>query len=176
MTAGMTHTLSRLVSGYFFALKVIVALLLGGMVVLVFSNVVLRYVFNSGISVYDELSRWAFVWLTFLGAIVALKERRHLGVDLLVAKLPASGRKACLVASHVLMLYATWLLLQGSWMQTVLNWDMPAAVSGLSTGLFYGVGVIFGVSAGLILLFDLWGLLAGRVSAEALLGTEDPAS
>ena len=60
------------------------------MVVLVFGNVVLRYAFNSGITVSEELSRWLFVWLTFLGAIVALKEHGHLGTDMLVGRLPAS--------------------------------------------------------------------------------------
>ena len=51
------------------------------MVVLVFGNVVLRYGFNSGITVSEELSRWLLVWLTFLGAIVAVREHAHLGVD-----------------------------------------------------------------------------------------------
>ena len=50
-----------------------IALLPGLMVVLVFGNVVLRYLANSGITVSEELSRWLFVWMTFLGAIVALK-------------------------------------------------------------------------------------------------------
>ena len=52
-----------------------IALLPGLMVVLVFGNVVLRYAANSGITVSEELSRWLFVWMTFLGAIVALKEQ-----------------------------------------------------------------------------------------------------
>ena len=63
-----------------------IALLLGLMVVLVFGNVVLRYLANSGISVSDELSRWLFVWMTFLGTIVALKEHAHLGSDMLVSR------------------------------------------------------------------------------------------
>jgi TRAP-type transport system small permease protein len=61
------------------------------MVVLVFGNVVLRYGFNLGITVSEEISRWLFVWLTFLGAIVAMREHGHLGVDTLVKRLPASG-------------------------------------------------------------------------------------
>ena len=65
------------------------------MVVLVFGNVVLRYGFNSGITVSEEVSRWLFVWLTFLGAIVALKEHGHLGSDMLVARLPPRGKKRC---------------------------------------------------------------------------------
>ena len=62
------------------------------MVVLVFGNVVLRYGFNSGITVSEELSRWLFVWLTFLGAIVALREHGHLGTDMLVVA-PAACRQ-----------------------------------------------------------------------------------
>lgn len=45
------------------------------MVVMVFGNVVLRYAFNSGIAISEEVSRWLFVWITFLGAIVAVRER-----------------------------------------------------------------------------------------------------
>jgi hypothetical protein len=39
--------------------------------------------------------RLLFVWLTFLGAIVALREHGHLGVDILVRRLPNVGKKIC---------------------------------------------------------------------------------
>lgn len=64
--------MGRLLDLYCRVLKVAIALCLLAMVALVFSNVVLRYVFNSGIATSEELSRWLLVWLTFLGAIVAL--------------------------------------------------------------------------------------------------------
>lgn len=160
--------MTRIVDGYFFALKVLIALFLAVMVVLVFGNVVLRYGFNSGITVSEELSRWLFVWLTFLGSILALREHAHLGVDTLVRRLPPRGRKACLVASQILMLYATWLLLLGSWRQTVINLHVAAPASGLSMGLFYGVGVVFGVSTGLVLLADLYRAARGRLSDAEL--------
>ncbi len=88
------------------------------MVVLVFGNVVLRYGFNSGITVSEEVSRWLFIWMTFLGAVVALKEHGHLGIDMVVQKLPPIGKKICLAVGHVVMLYIVWLLFQGSWEQT----------------------------------------------------------
>ena len=50
---------------------------------MVFGNVVLRYAFNSGIAVSEELSRFFFVWLTFIGAIVAMRDGAHLGMDTL---------------------------------------------------------------------------------------------
>jgi TRAP-type C4-dicarboxylate transport system permease small subunit len=160
--------MNMIVEGYFKLLKILIALFLAIMVVLVFGNVVLRYAFNSGITVSEELSRWLFVWLTFLGAIVALRARGHLGVDTLVKRLPNVGKRACLIVSQVLMLYATWLLLQGSWEQTLINWDVAAPASGLSTGWFYGVGVVFGISTGLILLADLYRTVTGRLSDEEL--------
>ncbi len=160
--------MSRVVDGYFVLLKALIALFLAIMVVLVFGNVVLRYAFNSGITVSEEVSRWLFVWLTFLGAIVAMREHAHLGVDSLVKRLPTAGKKFCLILSQLLMLYATWLLLRGSWEQTLINWDVAAPASGLSTGWFYGVGIVFAVSTGLILLNDLYRAVTGQLSEADL--------
>ena len=74
-------------------LEAVIAVCLAVMVVMVFGNVVLRYGFNSGITVSEELSRWLFVWLTFLGAVVALREHAHLGTDMLVSRLPPAGQE-----------------------------------------------------------------------------------
>ena len=89
--------MSRLIDGYCRALEYTIAALLAVMVVLVFGNVVLRYGLNSGITVSEEVSRWAFVWLTFLGALVALKEHAHLGSDMPVSgcRWPARSRAWC---------------------------------------------------------------------------------
>jgi len=146
------------------ALEAIIALCLAVMVVLVFGNVVLRYAFNSGITVSEELSRWLFVWLTFLGAIVALREHGHLGTEALVSRLGPVGRKACLVAGYLLMLGCCWLLFSGSLEQTKINWDNSAPSSGSSMAWFYAVGMVFGVSAGAILLADLVKLVTGHAT------------
>ena len=78
----------RVLRGYTRALDMLGGLFLAVMVVLVFGNVVLRYAFNSGLTMSEEVSRWLFVWLTFMGAVVALREHSHLGVDALVLRLP----------------------------------------------------------------------------------------
>ena len=71
--------LTRLIDWYCRAIRMGMVVALALMVVLVFGNVVLRYGFNTGITVSEELSRWLFVWITFMGAIVAMKEGTHLG-------------------------------------------------------------------------------------------------
>jgi TRAP-type transport system small permease protein len=160
--------MTRLINGYCRLLEWTIALALAIMVVLVFGNVVLRYAFNSGITVSEEVSRWLFVWLTFLGAIVALKEHGHLGSDMLVSRLPLLGKKACLVVGQLLMLYITWLMFAGSLEQAKINWDVEAPVTGASVALFYGAGVVFAVSAGVLLLREMWRALTGQLSAAEL--------
>jgi len=155
-------------SRYCRLLDFLMALALAVMVVLVFGNVVLRYAFNSGITVSEEVSRWLFVWLTFLGAIVAMKEHGHLGVDMLVSRLPDWGKKVCVVVGQLLMLWVCWLLFAGSWAQTRINLDVAAPTTGLSMGYFYFVGVVFAVSAAVFLLWDLWRVLSGQLQGDAL--------
>jgi TRAP-type C4-dicarboxylate transport system permease small subunit len=154
-------------------LKAAIVACLAVMVVLVFGNVVLRYAFNSGIASSEELSRWLLVWLTFLGAIVALREHAHLGVDTLVRALPPAGKRICFVLSYGLMLYADALLTEGSWKQTLITWGDSAPATGLSVGIFYASGIVFGVSAAVILLHDLWRVLTGRTSEEELVAIRE---
>ena len=154
-------------------LEAVIGFMLAVMVVLVFGNVVLRYGFNSGITISEELSRWLLVWLTFLGAIVAVREHTHLGVDTLVRKLSPMGKRICFIINYCLMLYADWLLLAGSWRQTIINLDDRAPATGLSLGIFYFVGVVFGVSAGIMLLYDLFRVVSGQASESDLVAVKE---
>jgi TRAP-type C4-dicarboxylate transport system permease small subunit len=160
--------LQKIVDRYCQLLSIIMVACLALMVVLVFGNVVLRYAFNSGLSVSEEVSRWLFIWITFLGAIVALREHAHLGSDMLVSRLPVIGKKACLVVGQVLMLFLTWLMFDGSLTQAKINWDVQAPVTGASMAIVYGAGVVFAVSAGALLLMDLLRTLTGNIRDDEL--------
>lgn len=160
--------MKKLIDGYFRILGLMMVLCLVGMVVLVFGNVVLRYGLNSGITSSEEVSRWLFVWLVFLGSIVALRERQHLGVEVLVRRLPVAGQKLCLVVSQVLMLCTLWLFLSGSWEQTLINLHVEAPATGWSMAIVYMVGIVFSVSAGAMVLWDMYRVLSGRMRDEEL--------
>ena len=157
------------VDGYFRLLKFLMVVCMAVMVVLVFGNVVLRYGFNSGITVSEELSRWLFVWLTFIGAIVAMREHAHLGMDSVVSRLPKLGKRICLIVSQLLMLLCVYLFFIGAWDQTLINIDNKAPATGLSSGLFYGIGLVFCVSAAGILLYDLWHSIRGDLTEAELI-------
>lgn len=165
--------MDKLLSGYCKLLEWAMALALAVMVALVFGNVVLRYAFNSGITVSEEVSRWLFVWLTFLGAIVALKDHGHLGSDMLVSRLGPTGKRVCLGLAQALMLYITWLLFSGSLAQARINLDVEAPVTGMSTAIFYASGVVFAVSTAVILLRDFWRTLTGQVAERDLVMVQE---
>ena len=165
--------MTRLFAGGCRLLEALLALCLALMVLLVFGNVVLRYAFDSGITVSEELSRWLFVWLTFLGAVVAIHERAHLGSDMLVSRLGRRGKKVCLVVSHAVMLYVTWLLWSGALAQIDINREVVAPVTGQSMAVFYASGAVFALLGSLLLLHGLWRLLSGRATDEELVAVQE---
>jgi len=165
--------LTRLIDWYCQAIRFGMVVALALMVVLVFGNVVLRYGFNTGITVSEELSRWLFVWITFMGAIVAMKEGTHLGSDTLVSRLSLAGKKVCFVLAHLLMLFACWLLFKGSLDQVIINRETTSAVMEISMAYFYACGMVLAVYGGVILLQQLWRMATGQLSEDELIGIRE---
>ena len=85
----------------------------------------------------------------------------------------SSGKRICFVLSYGLMLYANWLLLAGSWRQTIITAGDRAPATNLSVGLFYGAGIVFGLSAGVILIYDLVRVVTGAASEGDLVAVRE---
>ncbi|USG67365.1 TRAP transporter small permease [Brevibacillus ruminantium] len=143
-----------------------IALSLAFMAILVFGNVVLRYLFNSGITWSEEMSRFLFVWLIFLGAIGALKDNEHLSVDMLVKRLSPRMKKLVFVITNGLLLYVLWLVLDGSWKMTLINLNSSAPATGLPLGYVYGIGIVMSVCMAIVIISNLYRVLFGHRSVE----------
>jgi TRAP-type transport system small permease protein len=128
----------------------LMALALGLIVLLVFSNVVGRYALGTSFAGAEELSRLLFVWLVFLGAILTLRRRAHLGVELVQARLPRGARKVCAVITHVLTLYALYLFLVGSWAQTQIGLSNYSTVLRFPNAFISAAGLVCAASMMLI--------------------------
>ncbi|MBA2962056.1 TRAP transporter small permease subunit [Ramlibacter sp. MAH-25] len=167
----MDRWLARAVEG-------VLAFLMLGMVLMVFGNVVLRYAFNSGILFSEEMSRVFFVWMTFVGAIVAVREGTHLGMDNVVQRLPRAGKVLCLAASQLLVLACCAILFWGTWRQHEVNASMRAPVTGLSLIWVFGLGYVCSVAIGGLTLASLWRLARGQMAEAELVQvreTDEPA-
>jgi TRAP-type transport system small permease protein len=153
---------------FFKLLEFLVVAALVAMVVMVFGNVVLRYGFNSGILISEEMSRYCFIWLTYIGAMIAMREREHLGVDTLVKHLPRAGKAACLFISEALMLGVNVLFFIGTWKMHELQVTNVSPVVGISMIWVYGVGYVVAVVMALFNIAVLVRLVTGRLSDDEL--------
>ena len=89
--------------------RVLATIATAWLALIVFVAVVFRYMFNAPLTWSDEMAVSLFVWVSFLGAAVAMRENRHSGVDNLVAKL--SGRSLRIVQAITLVGVAMFLLI-----------------------------------------------------------------
>jgi TRAP-type C4-dicarboxylate transport system permease small subunit len=167
------QALQHAIDSFFRLLEVLIVVLMGAMVFMVFGNVVLRYGFNSGIDVSDEMARYCFIWLTYIGAMVAMREGAHLGVDSLVKRLPVGGKKAALFMSEALMLLCNGLFFLGTWKMHELQVSNVSPVVGLSMIWVYGIGYVVAVVMGLFNLNVMWRIVSGRIAESELVQVKE---
>lgn len=160
--------MQKLIDGFFKLLEFLVVAMLFAMVVMVFGNVVMRYAFDTGITVSEEMSRYCFIWLTYLGAMVTMREGGHLGMDTLVKVLPVTGKKVCLFLSEVLMLMCNGMFLWGTYQMHELQVSNISPVVGISMIWIYGIGYIVSVVIGAININKLYLLLSGQLSENEM--------
>lgn len=139
----MLERAARLITRGF---EILIVACLAIMGVLVFGNVVLRYAFNSGIAISEELSRLLFVWLIFMGAVLASAQRIHIGFDTLQQHVGPRLRRALKLFTGVLILIGCGIFIVGGWQQTRINLGNSYPVMGISYAWLYGVALVFGVA------------------------------
>ncbi|MEY2618572.1 MAG: putative small permease component [Pseudomonadota bacterium] len=169
------QALQHVIDGFFRLLELLIVVFMVAMVVMVFGNVVLRYGFNSGIDVSDEMARYCFVWLTYIGAMVAMREGEHLGVDTLIKHLSRGGKKTALFISEALMLLCNGLFVLGTWKMHELQVSNVSPVVGLSMIWVYGIGYIVGVVMAAFNLRVMWRILTGRITDNELVQVKEDA-
>ncbi len=125
--------LSRIVGGF-------IGLLLGLMVIIVFSNVIARYFLNSSLAWSEEISRFMLIWLAFLGSYLAFVKNEHLGLDLIVF-LPPKPAVIIRTIAGLLTIIALGIILYGGWSVTSFTiqsgWTSPALA--IPYGYIYAV-------------------------------------
>jgi TRAP-type C4-dicarboxylate transport system permease small subunit len=111
--------------------------LMAGMAVLVFANVVSRYVLNYSIVWVEEITRYMMVWVGFLGSGLVLRYGAHIAVDTFQDMLPPAAARA-LRAFIVLLLAATFAAM--TWLgirYAGFAWDQETPVLNWRTGIVY---------------------------------------
>ena len=150
------------------ALEWLLIVIFGLMVLLVFGNVVLRYGFNYGIIFSEEVSRFLFVWMVFLGSVLMLHDNGHLGVHTVTKLLPLAGKKACKFISDITTLACCVLMTYGGIKIVGLNMANIAPVSGIPIGVVYMALLVCSVGMGVLLVGSLYRLVTGQMSEQEM--------
>jgi len=126
-----------------------------------------RYVLQHSLSFYDELARFAFMWMTFLGAATAVRRRGHFTVALFIHQLPQWLQKETVLSVYLIMIvFAGLLMIVGIQIVRVTAIQTSPAM-GVSMGLFYGAVPVSSFIMLLYLIPQLIQALRGKSPAAA---------
>lgn len=95
--------------------KVLSSTFFGVMTVVIFMQIIWRYVLLKPIPWAEELARYLFVWITYLGASVAVLEKSHTGVELFTSLLPKRMRRIASIVSYICCIFFVALVGYYSW-------------------------------------------------------------
>jgi TRAP-type C4-dicarboxylate transport system permease small subunit len=134
-------------------------------IVVMFTQVVLRYVFNEPFTWAEELSRYCFVWIVYLGAAIASKRAAHLKVDYLAPYMPPILRSRI----YIIFLWgstAFLLLIFVKGIELVKNFLLAPSytMEWLPQGLVYAVIPL----GALLMIVNMWRAHLGKQRQQAL--------
>lgn len=169
----MGRLLDQISAGFIRLLEVIMVLMMIGMLILVGVNVFLRIAANSGIDYAEEIPRFMFIWLTFCGAVVAMKANTHINVNMFVHMVKRPVQKLFYGITQALVLVCGVYITYGTIMLHDIIYENASPVLQISTLWVYGVTYIAGPALALIALANLIRLALGRVTDKELAETHD---
>jgi TRAP-type C4-dicarboxylate transport system permease small subunit len=75
--------------------------------------------------------------------------------------------------SNLLILYCLWLIFDGSWKMTILNWNSLSPGLEMPLSFIYGIGIVTSVAMGLIVIYKLYRILFNQLDDEELIISQD---
>lgn len=107
------------------------------MVISTFLQVIFRYLLNHPLFWSEELSRYCFVWIVFVGAAIAMKQGAHIGVDYFVKKLPSRFKNYLKIAINILIISFLFIIINQSILVVIVNMSQHSPAIGIPMGLIY---------------------------------------
>jgi TRAP-type C4-dicarboxylate transport system permease small subunit len=148
-------------------LSFITATAMAGIVLVVFINVVMRYTLNSGLTWSEEIAVNLFVWVTFLGAILAALEGLHIKVDLLTSQFSKRTQKVFLVIANAFIIASMGVLITGGVTVVEVTQRNISAATGIPFSYISVSLVIFAVSIVLITICQTYTSLRADTAEDA---------
>lgn len=162
----MYSKLNRAASWVDFCLKWYIIILMALMVGMTFIQVVARYVMRSPFTSTEEYTRMVLVWVTFIGAAVALRRNKLTRIEVLEELLSAGVRRFLSIFFDLVLMFLLLIIIVKGWEATMVTTSQIVAGTPLSYAWF-----VFSVVVGSAIMFFYLGLrrlkhLLGQSSPE----------
>ena len=165
--------MKKLTDKLFKTIEILIAVFLACMILLLFMNVVLRYVFNTGFVWSEEIARLCFIYLVYLGAIEAARDNRHLLIDSLLLKLPKVFQKIIYTLVQICTVWLMVILVRGSWGLVIQNLHDKWVATHFPTYLVYAAGLITGCAIIVISLISMFRLFILKIPVAELVSVSE---
>jgi len=161
--------MNKLIARLFRIIEVMIAVFLGLMILLVFMNVVGRYMFNVGFVWSEEIARLCFIFLVYLGSIEAMRDNRHLLVDTFLLKFPKSIKIGAYTLTQIGIMWVMYVLTTGAWRVVLMTRHNVLVATGFPMHFIHFFGCILGASVILITVLNLVRLFVFKMPVEELI-------
>ncbi|WP_093725617.1 TRAP transporter small permease [Terribacillus halophilus] len=113
--------------------------LLSVMVVVISAQIIMRFILGSSIGWSEELARYCFIWLVFIGISYGVKKQRHISIDAIYILLKGKQRVILHIIVNLLFLsFAVMLLIYGGKISTqIYLWGQSSPALQINMGLVY---------------------------------------
>ena len=128
--------------------------LLDGLIIFIFSsmffivtlNVIMRFVFNRPIAISGELSRYLFVSITYLGAILAFRDSSHIGLDIIIENFSEGAKRIIHIIDRTCVAIFLVIFSYVGFKMAVISIDTKSSAMFISMAIPYSVLPISGIS------------------------------
>lgn len=159
-TAGLLGALRRAEAGILRLMEWAIMLSMSGMVIVVFLQIISRYVFSVSLSWSEEVARLLFICLVFMGAAVLARQQKHLTVTIVVDLFEPHIRHGLLALASLVGMICGWYLVQGGWAVMMREWDQ------LTPALQFPMGFIYLIIFASVSLLMIWQFVVMLINAN----------
>jgi TRAP-type C4-dicarboxylate transport system permease small subunit len=112
---------------------------LSAMSVIIAVQVLMRYVFQSSLSWSEEIARYLFIWLIYVGISYGVKKSAHVSVTALDLVLSDKARRCLKIISIIVFFLFSVMIIQYGWQvcSRIMRFGQESPAAGLQMGLVY---------------------------------------
>lgn len=156
---GLLYRIDRMAEKLDRATKAVCVVLGGSMALVVICGVIARYVMQNPMVWTEEISRALMIWVAFLGISISVRRRSHIGVELIISKLPIPWQRFFKIITDGLTMWFLFVLTVYGIRMVETSTVQIETATGISMSVFFICvplcGLLAMIQLGVVRLFDL---------------------